>query len=152
MKTMKTLLLLIGLALSYTASAQWTYKTIDNGFDPPYRIAYTVENKGSWLKLENTGDGVFFYISGGYTCDDELTVDLSFMVNGAYKKYTFNAATSSDRETVFFIDSLLAETCLDDFKACSSIKLRVNDTTCDSGIYEFKMTGSTAALNFVSKP
>ena len=149
---MKTLLLLIGLALSYTASAQWTYKTIDNGFDPPYIIAYTVENKGSWLKLENTGDGVFFYISGGYTCDDELTVDLSFMVNGAYKKYTFNAATSSDRETVFFIDNLLAETCLDDFKACSSIKLRVNDTTCDSGIYEFKMTGSTAALNFVSKP
>ena len=42
--------------------------------------------------------------------------------------------------------------CLDDFKACSSIKLRVNDTTCDSEIYEFKMTGSTAALNFVSKP
>jgi hypothetical protein len=39
---------------------------------------------------------------------------------------------------------------LADFKAASSVRIRVNDTTCDTEIYEFKMTGSTAAFNTVS--
>ena len=39
---------------------------------------------------------------------------------------------------------------LADFKAASAVRIRVNDTTCDTEIYEFKMTGSTAAFNTVS--
>jgi hypothetical protein len=148
---MKTILLTLGLVLSYTASAQWTYKTIDNGFDDPYKIAYTAEDDGSWLKLENIDGEISFYIGGGYTCDENLTVDLSFMVNGVYKKYSYDASTSSDKDNVFFIENLLNANCLADFKACSSVKVRVNDTTCDTETYEFKMSGSTAALNFISK-
>ena len=145
---MKTLLLVVGLALSYTASAQWVSKNVDNGFDEPYHIAYT-ENKGSYLKLENSDGEIFVYIGGGYTCDDRLTVDVSFMVKGAYVKYTFNAITSDDRKNVFFIANLLDETCLADFKACTSVKIRINDTTCSSEVYEFNMSGSTSALNFM---
>jgi hypothetical protein len=148
---MKTLLLILGLALSYTASAQWTYETVNNGLDEPYRIAYTAENDGSWLKLENVKGEVCFYISGGYTCEDYITVDVSFLVSGVYKKYTFNAVTSGDGANVFFMDNLLIADCLADFKACTSLKLRVNDTSCGADTFEFKMSGSTVALNFVSK-
>ena len=147
---MKTLLLILGLVLSYTASAQWTYKTMDNGFDEPYKIAYTAINAGSWLKLENVKGEVSFYISGGYTCEDNVIVDISFMVNGAYKKYTYYAETSSDKTDVFIIDNLLIEDCLADFKSCTTLKLRINDATCGEETYEFKMSGSTAALNFVN--
>ena len=77
---MKTLLITIGLALSYTASGQWTYETVNNGLDAPYRIAYTAENNGSWLKLENVDGAISFYIAGGYTCEDYITVDVSFLV------------------------------------------------------------------------
>jgi hypothetical protein len=73
------------------------------------------------------------------------------MVNGVYKKYSYDASTSSDKDNVFFIENLLNANCLADFKACSSVKVRVNDTTCDTETYEFKMSGSTAALNFISK-
>jgi len=146
---MKTLLMTVGLALSYTASAQWTYKNIDNGFDDPYRIAYTEDNNGAWLKLENVDGEIFFYISGGYTCDEYLIVDLSFMVNGAYKKYTCSSRTSESKKTVYFIDNLLTADCLADFKSCTTLKIRVNDVTCGSDTYEFKMSGSTAALNFI---
>jgi hypothetical protein len=146
---MKTILFTLGLVLSYTASAQWTYKTIDNGFDDPYKIAYTAEDDGSWLKLENIDGEISFYIGGGYTCDENLTVDLSFMVNGVYKKYSYDARTSSNKDNVFFIENLLNAICLADFKACSSVKVRVNDTTCDTETYEFKMSGSTAAFNFM---
>ena len=147
----KTVLLILGLSLSYTASAQWTYENVNNGFDDPYKIAYTKENNGSWLKLENVGGDISFYIAGGYTCEDNVTVDISFMVNGVYKKYTYAATTSEDKTDVFIIDNILIEDCLSDFKACTALKLRVNDTTCGSDSFDFKMSGSTAALNFVSK-
>jgi hypothetical protein len=38
------------------------------------------------------------------------------------------------------------------FLKASSVKLRFNESHCQSDYYEFKMSGSTAALNFVSKP
>lgn len=147
-KIMKSLLLLVGLVLSYTASAQWVSKNVDNGFDEPYHIAYT-ENRDAYLKLENVEGEIYVYIGGSYTCDDELTVDASFMVKGEYSKYTFRAVTSDDRKNVFFISNLLNENCLADFKACTSVKIRINDTACAKEIYDFNMSGSTAALKFV---
>ena len=92
---------------------------------------------------------LWLYLSNGYTCDDELTLDVSFIVNGLAKKYTFDAVASTDRETVFFIVDLMSEDCLADFKDCSSVKIRLNDTTCGSIIYQFNMSGSTSALNFM---
>ena len=41
---------------------------------------------------------------------------------------------------------------LSNFKSATSVKIRINDTTCDSETYEFKMSGSTAAYNFVVAP
>ena len=84
---MKTLLMTIGLALSYTASAQWVTKKVDNGFDTPYKIAYTNVAKNQWLKLENYNNEISFYIGGVYICDDIVNVDMSFLVNGVYQKY-----------------------------------------------------------------
>ncbi len=147
-KIMKNLLVVVGLALSYTANAQWVTRTVNNDFDDPYRIAYT-QRDDMFLKLENVDGEVWLYVANGYTCDDELTVDASFIVNGVAKKYTFNASTSTNRENVFFIVDLINENCLIDFKACTSVKIRVNDTTCDDEIYQFNMSGSTAAVKFI---
>jgi hypothetical protein len=147
-KIMKNLLVIVGLALSYTANAQWVTRTVNNDFDDPYRIAYTKDND-MLLKLENVDGEVWVYVANGYTCDDELTVDASFIVNGVAKKYTFNAFTSTNRENVFFIVDLINENCLIDFKACTSVKIRVNDTTCNDEIYQFNMSGSTAAVKFI---
>lgn len=146
---MKTFLSIILLALSFTASSQWITKNIDNGFDDPYHIAYTSDGQDSYLKLENVEGKIYFYLGGGYTCSDELTVDISFIVNGAYEKYTFNAVSSEDRKNVFFVSDLLNETCLADFKACSSLKIRINDSLCETEIYTFNMSGSSAALKYV---
>jgi hypothetical protein len=150
---MKTLLMTIGLALSYTASAQWVSKKIDNGFDAPYKIAYTDVAKDQWLKLENYNNEISFYIGGVYICDGIVSVDMSFLVDGVYQKYTIEECyTSNDSETVFFVDNLTTHEILSSFKSASSIKIRINDTTCDSETYEFKMSGSTAAYNFVVAP
>ena len=150
---MKTLLITIGLVLSYTASAQWVSKTVDNGFDTPYKIAYTDVARDQWLKLENYNNEISFYIGGVYICDGIVSVDMSFLVNGVYQKYTIEECyTSDDSETVFFVDNLTTHEMLSSFKSASLIKIRINDTTCDSETYEFRMSGSTAAYNFVVAP
>ncbi len=38
------------------------------------------------------------------------------------------------------------------FKKCSKLKIRVNESYCTTGYYEFNMTKSTSALEFMSKP
>jgi hypothetical protein len=145
------LLLIMGLGLSCTANAQWTYEKIDNGFDTPYRIAYTEDNRGCYLKLEKLASNgeVMFYIGNGHTCDDEPLVDLAFLVNKEYKKYTVSGITSGDRKTLFLIPNMLSDNCLNDFRTCTSLKLRINDASCSEEVYEFNMSGSTAALKFI---
>lgn len=95
---------------------------------------------------------VSFYLSGGYHCDDEIPVDISFLVGGKFKQYNLTGSTSSDNTTVFFSDDLNISEMKADFLNATSVKLRFNESHCQTDYYEFKMSGSTAALNFVSKP
>ena len=150
---MKKLLVLVSVSLfSFNALSQWVVKKIDNGFDTPYKIAYTEDGQSAFLKLENY-KGIAFYIGGVYVCDESVTVDISFLVNGEYQKYTTTGNASENHKTLFMVDDLNSDLeFLADFKAASSVRIRVNDTTCDTEIYEFKMTGSTAAYDAISNP
>jgi hypothetical protein len=38
-----------------------------------------------------------------------------------------------------------------DFKAASSVRIRINESYCTSEIYKFDMTGSKAAYEFMIK-
>jgi len=148
---MKKLLLSVTsiLLFSATSFSQWLVQKVDNGFDPVYKTAYTEDGQNAYLKLENY-KGIAFYISGVFVCEESVSVDVSFTVNGEYKKYSAVAAVSDNRKTVFICNDLTANTeLLEDFKNASSVKIRINDTVCDTEIYEFKMTGSTAAFNAV---
>lgn len=147
---MKTLLMTVGLALSYTANAQWITKTVDNGFDPKYNIAYTDNTKMQWLKLEDYNSGVSFYIGGVYVCDDDVDVDISFLVYGEYKKFNIKQCdVSEDRKTVFFTDNLEISEMLPSFIASTLVKVRINDITCGESTYEFNMNYSMSAFNFI---
>jgi len=95
---------------------------------------------------------ISFYLSGGYHCDDEIPVDISFMIGTQFQKFSVNGLKSKDSGTVFFIDDLNTSEMKDAFLKSSMVKLRFNESHCQNDYYEFKMTGSTAALNFVSKP
>lgn len=150
---MKKLLVLVSVSLfSFNALSQWVVKKIDNGFDTHYKIAYTEDGQSEFLKLENY-KGIAFYIGGVYVCDESVTVDISFLVNGEYQKYTTVGRVSENHKTLFMVDDLNSDLeFLADFKAASSVRIRINDTTCDSEIYEFKMTGSTAAYTAISNP
>jgi len=148
---MKKLLISIGVMLCLNANAQWIKKTVDNDFDEPYRICYTEPSGINYLKLENVDGEIFFYMQGGYYCDEKPTIDLAFIVNGVSKKYTVYAVTSEDSETIWIINSLLTDTdMLSDFKLCTTLKLRVYDSVCGIETYSFNMSGSQSAISFIS--
>jgi hypothetical protein len=95
---------------------------------------------------------IAFYLSGGYHCDDEIPVDISFLIGNEYKTYNVQGIKSENSTVVFLVDDLMTDPMKADFLKASIVKLRFNESHCQSDYYEFKMTGSTAALNFVSKP
>lgn len=147
---MKNLLLIIVLLCSVSAQSQWAYETVDNGFDEAYKIAYTKRVSGAFLKLENVDGNIILYIQGIFFCDDDDTeVDISYMVEGKWEKYNGTGLVSNDQTTVFLEPNMFTSGMLEDFKAATSVKIRIRQTYCDEQIFEFNMSGSTKALNFM---
>lgn len=151
---MKKLIFTIGMFMSLNANAQWVSKTIDNGFDKPTKIAYTEDGQKPYLKIEEFEGKAVLIFKGVYFCDSPIFVEMSYQVNGENKKYG-TVAELNDAETTAFISwDLQSEEYFNDFKNSTSVKIRITDTgVCnDNPIYTFKMNGSTAAFNFVTKP
>ena len=147
---MKKLLMSVGVMLCLNANAQWVNKNVDNDFDEPYRICYTETNNSGYLKLENDDGIISFFIKGGYYCEDNPVVDLSFIVNGVVKKYSINATTSESNNIVWLIDDLINSEFINDFKTCSTLKIRINDSVCETETYSFIMSGSQSAISFIT--
>lgn len=146
------------------ALAQWQTKTVNNHLDDPYRIAYCKDvSRNTYLKLERVihcdmRDSLFvcdtqvaLYITGGYYCDDNLVVDLGFVVGNDSRRFSVTGTKSGDAETVFILDDLRADKdVLAAFQQCSSLVVRVNESHCDDDYYKFNMTGSFRALRFIT--
>lgn len=149
------LALIFCLLLSFESQAQWVAKNVNNGIDDPYRIAYCKsQDKTAILKLEKVDSTVAFYLSGGYHCDESTTVDIGLTVGTEIKRYSFDVWVSSDKKTVFILDNIKAEEnaeFLKDFQKSTKLSIRINESHCSDDYYSFLMTGSTNALNFISK-
>ena len=151
---MKKLIFTIGMFTCLNSNAQWITKTIDNGFDEPTKIAYTEDGQKPFLKIEEFEGKAVLIFKGIYFCDSPIFVEMSYQVNGENKKYGTVAQLNDAQTTAFVSWDLQSEEYFNDFKNCTTVKIRITDTgVCnDNPIYTFKMNGSTAAVNFVLKP
>jgi hypothetical protein len=150
------------LTQTLQVNAQWISKKVDNGFDDPIYLALVRSTEDdNYLKLENYDDGfekgVVLFLGGEYYCSEEsVFIELSFQVNGVNKKYSRTCLIQNSETPIAVISTdLLKEDFLKDFKACTTMKIRITDYECESNsqvIYSYKMSGSTAALNFVNIP
>jgi len=149
---MKKLILITLLFISNVSLGQWVLKNVNNAFDDPYKICYSNSSNGVIMKLENLDGPIVFYLSNGYFCDEVISTDISYLVNGVYKRYNVNAITSKDKTALFLVVDLLSYDMAKDFRNASSVSIRVNETHCRSDIYEFNMMNSSKALDFIVKP
>lgn len=151
---MKTITLIFGLFLCFNLSAQWVYKTINDGFDEPYKIAYTDNDRAPFLKMEAVDGKIALYIKGAYFCDDRISYDFVFTSGEEVYRVSGVGVKNSNSDVLFLTADLLNEEyeTVAWFKKCSKLKIRVNETYCITDYYEFNMSKSTAALEFMSKP
>jgi hypothetical protein len=90
-------------------------------------------------------------MKGGYYCDENPTIDLAFIVNGVSKKYSVDGGISTSGEVLYILDNLLSDSLMvQDFKTCSTLKVRLNDSICGTKTYTFSMSGSQSAINFIT--
>ena len=148
----RTIFTIATLLAANLSIAQWTNKSVDNGFDEAYKICHTRKDNGSILKLENVYGSTALYLQGGYFCDKVPHVELSFLVNNKWVKYSIIGFTNDENDCVFLSDFLQESEFFMNFLNCTSLRIRINDEyPCVTEIYEFNMSGSTSAFNFIKK-
>ena len=87
---------------------------------------------------------------GGYHCKAHPKVEILLIVSGETKKYTYYGSTFKDSRGIYLVQDVTTNPeFLNDFKLASKIKIRINEEYCEDEYYEFSMSGSTAALNYV---
>lgn len=147
---MKKLLFIATALFVGNANAQWQTKKIDNGFDPPYHIASCEDIKGNFIKLENFGEGkIALILYTGYFCTEQPFVELSYKMDTGWSKFSGNAIMRTSDKKKIIISINIDNAMFSEFRKSSILKIRVDDEHCGKAIYEFKMIGSTNAINYV---
>jgi hypothetical protein len=149
----KLIITLIALICFIPVQAQWKFETVDNGFDSKFKVAYAdAVNKKAFVKLFQQSDGrIGFLIYEGFICTDYPTIELTFFVNGEWQAYEpLTGIKSTDNEKVYILNDISSVEA--DFRKASIMKIRLDDTHCGKQIFEFDMTGSGKALDFMQEP
>lgn len=152
---MKKYILLSLVLLSLNANSQWIAKTIKSDFDGSFKKAYTKDSGVGYLimeaPVEEDSTSPFFALSGSYFCDDVAYIDFILVVKGENKKYSLKGTKSRDSRMYYFEDEVWNDEFISDFKNASKCLIRVNQDYCTNEYYDFNMSGSTQAYNFVIK-
>jgi len=148
---MKTKMITLAMcATTFMSFAQWTYKNVNSDFDGTFKKAYTQINNNGFLGMEKD-DKPFLFLYGTYFCDDTAYVDLVFHVNGNKKLYSLYVTKSTDSHYYYFEKDIWTEEFTKDFKDASKCYIRVNQSHCTKDYYQFIMTNSSAAYNFINE-
>jgi hypothetical protein len=148
--------------VSEITDAVWTIKDVKVYFDTTFKFKYSPEypdgkmdtiiserreNEYEWSQVEN----ITLYLIGGFHCDDRPQVEIVFVVGGEFKKHVIRGRTFNDNRGMQLVDDVMGDLeFLDHFKQATLMKIRINEDYCEDSYYEFKMIGSSSAINFLS--
>jgi hypothetical protein len=145
---LKTIITTAALACAANLSAQWTYETIDNGFDGKFKIAICQDGQGNFAKLYGgQGEPLGLLLYTGYNCFERPKVEVILLINGQWVKYETVGLNSSDSKKVYIFDDIRGSEA--NWKAATEMRIRHDDDHCGTRIYTFSMKGSTAAFDFM---
>ena len=148
---MKKLLLIFAFFTAAQSEAQWENKSVDNGFDEPYRYAVAYTDDGNYfVKLEKLTDtSVIIVLYEGYICDERPKLEFSFKVGDENDKYDVYAVRSTDKKRAMTSAVVNMGDFVRSFKLSSIMRIRLTDETCGTKIFTFDMSFSTSAIIWV---
>lgn len=148
----KIINLILAILTVGTLNAQWSFKTISNGFDDPYKIAYTPTNNGAAAYMLFVENAIVLSIDGGYYCEKEPLIDVVLVVNGADNKFEFDGYKGGSSDVVYITWDMASNAeFLNAFKLSTTMKVRINESYCTTEVYNYKMTNSKAAFEYMIK-
>jgi len=148
----KLILSLASMMMLSTSHSQWSFKTISNGFDDPYKIAYTPTNNGAAAYMLFVENAIVLSVDGGYYCEKEPSIDVVLVVNGVDNKFEFDGYKGGSSDVVYITWDMASNAeFLNAFKLSSTMKVRINESYCTTEVYTYKMTNSKAAFEYMIK-
>lgn len=146
----KGIFLVMGVLMVGTLHAQWSYKTVKNGFDDPYKLAFTPENNGASAYMLIVDTTVILELSGGSYCDQNPKVDVVLVVNREDKKFEFEGYKGQTSDVVYITwDMESNPEFIDAFMLATTMRVRINESYCNTEVYTYKMTNGKAAFNYI---
>lgn len=136
------------LAMTFSASAQWVVKEVnDDPFEPAYKICYNADASNHLLKLEEADGKILFYTSGGYVCDEYVAVSLSFKIDGEWERVDLRSCMVIKSKIVVLSQNILSENWKDKVERAESIAILINESHCDDERMLFDNSGASDALS-----
>jgi len=151
---MRHLFSLALVVLGFNASAQWVVKVVnDDPFEPAYTICYNTETtKGTaLLKMEESDGKILFYTSGGYICDERVSVTMSFKINGEWERVDLRSCMVIKSKLCILSQNLANEDWVEKVRTAEQIAIMINESHCDSERFMFNNEDANDALTAWSK-
>ena len=146
----KLIILLFAVQCIYTANAQWTSRTVDNNFDPIYKVSFNKVYNEADLRMQNVDNLLKVYLAGEFWCTDNPIVELSFLVRGHREYHSITGTVIGDFKNVLIITvDLEAENFFQDFKYCDELKIIVQQKDCPNEYYKYTMDGTQRAIKYL---
>jgi len=147
---MKSIFLAFVLLTVGNLNAQWTYKTNKNGPHDSFRLAYTPENNGATAYMLFIDSAVVLEVNGGHYCEKYPMIDVVCDVNGEDQTFSFVGFKGESSDVVYITwDMELHPEFVDAFFLAKTMKIRINESKCDSPVYTFKMNQSKKAFEYI---
>jgi hypothetical protein len=146
----KLIMTLLAVQIVCIVNAQWYNKTVDNDFDPIYRVSYTEEYHSVDLRMQNVENRVSLYLTGDFWCEDAPIIELSFLIRQERVYHELQGTTIGEFKNVLIVSSDLERSdFFEDLKHSKELKLIIHQKDCPNQFYKYDMTGINQAIRFL---
>ena len=150
---LKKLVLGAMLLWSTISFSQWNYDYVVDALGGDYKIAYArdTEDSRAFLKLEVYQSNVIMYIQADEICGKSVLVSAIFVTPQFNREITFIGLVTPDETIIYLERDMKTSSFLNLFKQSTEVVIKVTTDECVDRYFQFFMSGSTAAYNFMSK-
>ncbi len=146
----KLIITLLAVQTVCIVNSQWYNRTIDNNFDPIYRVSYTEDYHSVDLRMQNRDNKLSLYLTGEFWCEDTIRIEMSFAIKQEKIYHELRGITIGEFKNVLIITSDLERSdFFEDLKHSKELKLIIHQKNCPNQFYQYSMIGINQAIRFL---
>lgn len=146
----KIIIFTLLISLFNISKAQWVYQDVNTAFFGSIKMAVNKSKTNcGYLSLEVND---ILKINSNHFCDSSALVDVIFILSdSSIRKYQLIGSKTIDSKSYEFDMDIWNEVFLENFRSALKCIVKVNQEYCTNHIFEFNMSLSNEAYEFISK-